>query len=197
VKIRLRFFTVGTLLMILAAMLTYPSAASAAPSKDAGKASTSAMKAAPGVRMIWKKKDGGIAKVQDIGDISCANTGTCIVCEVAAIQPWQDSVSPIINFRGEVYCYQPDQGYRPAAVGDITMQVGLWDLLRGTYVKLSYPPQQASWVSQLGLTDAAPIPGCGVYETDVIVSIYFPECCPISAYGGFSSYPVRLPAGCG
>lgn len=106
------------------------------------------------------------------------------------------SVSPIINYRGEVDCYQPDQGYRPAVVGTINMQVGLWDLLNGHYMKLSTPYSQL-WVSRLGLTDAVPISGCGIYETDVIVQILFPECCPTDALGGFSSYPVRLPVGCG
>jgi hypothetical protein len=154
------------------------------------------MREASGARVIVKVHSDKTTVPEQLSslddDISCANTGTCVLCLVDAITPWQDPVSPIINYRGEVHCYQPDQGWVPGLVGAIIIQVGLWDTLNGGFVKLTYPPFGLSFVSQIGLTDAVPITRCGVYETAVFVTVYFLECCPINAMGGFGSAPRRI-----
>jgi hypothetical protein len=94
-----------------------------------------------------------------------------------------------------VYCYQPDQGYRPAAVGAIILQVGLWDYVYDNFVRLQQPPLQLMWVSQAGLTGAAPANMCGsgYLQTYVNVTVYFPACCPTLAFGEFGSGIVRIP----
>lgn len=186
-RIRHRLLTFGTALITFFAVLMYPSVAAAAHTGDTEKGAQSQLQAAPGVQLLWKKQDGS---TEQMGDFTCADTGTCITCEVGAIPPWQDAVSPIINFRGEVYCYQPNQNNRPAPVPLIQIQLGLWNFLDGRWEKAT-PPYQLHWDYQLGLTDAMPMK-CGVWQTVVFVFVMFPECCPLNASDGFGSEVRRI-----
>jgi hypothetical protein len=198
-KLRRRLLATGMVLTTLAAMLGLTSPVAAAT----GEVTAAGLEAHPGVRVIWKMVGGTTAKktaggvVAKTNDFDCADTATCIVCEVLALPPWPGS-APIINFHGEVHCYYPDQGYLPATVNNITLQVGLWDYVYGGFLgtlqnpALTYPPYSQPFVSQLGLTGAMPtIPasmcGSGVMQTVVFVSVLFGQCCPWDAIGEFGS----------
>jgi len=190
VKLRRRLLVLATVLATMVAMvgLAAPVAAASGTTSD--------------IHVIWKLVDGTVAMKTDGGtvattnDIDCAETGTCVVCTVLAYPPYPGS-APIINFRGEVHCYYPNQGYVPATVGSISMQVGLWDFVYGGFLGTIInpaltPPYSQLWVSQLGLTGAMstiPASNCGsqVMQTAVIVDVLFGQCCPYDAHGEFGS----------
>jgi hypothetical protein len=191
VKLRRRFLVLATVLATVVAMVgvSAPVAAASGTTSD--------------IHVIWKLVGGTVAMKTDGGtvattnDIDCADTGTCILCTVLAYPPYPGS-APIINFQGEVHCYYPNQGYAPATVGNITLQVGLWDYVYDTFMgtlihpALTQPPYSQPWVSQLGLTGAMstiPASNCGsrAAATVVFVNVLFGQCCPTDAGGAFLS----------